>query len=159
MKRFRPAKKADLEAILTLMRGYYAEDGYRFAKAASRRAVMRLVLNEKLGRLWVAEDRDGVVGYLAVTFGYSLEYQGRDACIDELFIAKRARGKGLGREALALAEVYCRARGVQALHLEVEQRRKRALRMYRASGFADRERRLLTKRFSGIVARGARGMA
>ncbi len=145
MNRFRVATEADLEAVIAMMRCYYAEEGYTFVESASRQAVMELISDEKIGRLWVAEDSDGMVGYVAVTVGYSLEYQGRDAFVDELFIAARGRGKGLGREALAMAESYCRLRGVRALHLEVEHHKEAALELYRNTGFEDHERRLMTK--------------
>jgi GNAT superfamily N-acetyltransferase len=149
MAGFRLARTSDVDTILALMSGYYRQDSYEFDEALSRRAVGELIANESLGRLWVFEDDDGVDGYLAVTLGYSLEYGGLDAFVDELFLHERARGKGLGREALAVAEQYCRARGVRALHLEVEHHRPRALELYRAGGFGDHGRRLMTKKLEG----------
>lgn len=146
MERFRPATERDIAAVLELMRLYYAEDGYPFAEAEARQAALRLLQNEHLGGLWVAVEEHGVVGYLAVTLGFSLEYRGRDAFLDELYIAEESRDRGLGREALALAEAYCREHGVQALHLEVERHRKKALALYRRNGFAEHDRFLMTKR-------------
>jgi ribosomal protein S18 acetylase RimI-like enzyme len=144
--RFLRATPSDAKAILLLMREYYAEDGYPLVEAECERAVLGLIEDGHLGRLWVARDDScEVVGYLAVTLGFSLEYRGRDAFIDELYIAERARGRGLGREALRLAEDYCRALGVRALHLEVEPHRKRAQLLYREAGFEDHERHLMTK--------------
>lgn len=145
---FRPGTAADITPIVALMRQYYAEDGYPFDGAQSRRALERLIADETLGRVWVLEDEDGVAGYLAVTLGYSLEYGGRDAFIDELFLAARARGRGAGGRALDLAEAWCRARGVRALHLEVEPHRERASELYRRRGFVDRGRRLMTFRLA-----------
>lgn len=149
MERFRPAAEADVDAIIEMMRRYYAEDGYLFAEAEARQAVVDLIRDDKLGRLWVARDPDRVIGYLAVTLGFSLEYRGRDAFIDELFIEDRARGQGLGRRALEIAESYCRERGVNALHLEVEHHREAALELYRRSGFENHDRLLMTKLLNG----------
>jgi ribosomal protein S18 acetylase RimI-like enzyme len=143
---FSPATQSDAQAILLLMREYYAEDGYPLVAAEGERAVLDLIEHAHLGRLWVARDDSGaVVGYLAVTLGFSLEYRGRDAFIDELYIVERARGQGLGREALRQAEDYCREQRVRALHLEVEPHRKCAQRLYREAGFEDHERHLMTK--------------
>ena len=146
MGRFRSATEPDVEAIVEMMRRYYGEDGYPFVDAESRAAVGALLRDERLGRLWVAQAGGRVVGYLAVTLGYSLEYRGRDAFIDELFISEEARGRGLGREALEVAEAYCRQVGVKALHLEVERHREPARELYRRAGFEDRDRYLMTKR-------------
>ena len=145
---FRMATLSDVESILALMAGYYSQDEYEFVEAVSHRALIDLLDNAHLGQVWVVEDAEGVMGYLAVTFGYSLEYRGRDAFIDELFLHERGRGQGAGREALAIAEAYCRARGVRALHLEVEPHRTSAFELYRASGFEDHDRRLMTKRLA-----------
>jgi len=145
MDRFRPAVEQDVDAITAMMRKYYAEDGYPFADAEARQAVTDLVRDDNLGRLWAILDQTRIVGYLAVTLGFSLEYRGRDAFIDELFVAEEARGKGLGREALEMAEAYCRERGVKALHLEVERHREPAYELYRRTGFETHDRFLMTK--------------
>jgi ribosomal protein S18 acetylase RimI-like enzyme len=145
---FRMATTSDVDSILALMAAYYSQDGYEFVEADSRRTLIDLLDNVHLGQVWVVEDAEGVMGYLAVTLGYSLEYRGRDAFVDELFVHERGRGQGVGREALAVAEAYCRARGVRALHLEVEHHRTRALDLYRAGGFQDHDRRLMTKRLA-----------
>ena len=149
MPQFRPASDRDVDAIIDMMRGYYAEDDYPFSEADARRAVIGLISDESLGRLWTIQDRDRVVGYLAVTLGYSLEYRGRDAFIDELFIETESRGMGLGREAMEIAEVYCREHGVKALHLEVERHRQSAYELYRSTGFEDHDRYLMTKLLDG----------
>ena len=145
MSQFRPASERDVDDIIDMMRGYYAEDDYPFSEADARKAVIHLISDQSLGRLWSIQDRNRVVGYLAVTLGYSLEYRGRDAFIDELFIETGSRGMGLGREAMRIAEAYCRERGVNALHLEVERHRQGAYQLYRKAGFEDHDRFLMTK--------------
>jgi ribosomal protein S18 acetylase RimI-like enzyme len=47
-----------------------------------------------------------------------------------------------------LAERECRARGVRALHLEVEPGNERAHALYRRSGFAERGYVLMSKRLA-----------
>jgi GNAT superfamily N-acetyltransferase len=111
----------------------------------ARAAALALINDPSLGRLWVIRDGDAVVGYVAVALGFSFEYRGREAFVDELFIAESHRGRGLGREALALAEAWCREAGVNALHLEVERHRENAVELYKRRGFADFGRYLMTK--------------
>ena len=143
--RFRPAKPGDIDSIVAMMHDYYAQDGYTFVEAEARAAALMLISNPGLGRLWVACDGLTVVGYVAVALGFSFEYRGREAFVDELLIAESHRGRGLGREALELAEAYCREAGVNALHLEVERHREQALELYRRRGFSDFGRYLMTK--------------
>ena len=144
---FRRVSVADLPALLDLQAAYYREDGYPFDASAARAAWTALLADEGLGAAWTAVAGDDVVGYLVVTFGFSLEYRGRDAFIDELYVTPGWRGAGLGRQAMTIADAACRASGVRALHLEVEPDKPRAAALYASHGFADRGRRLMTKRF------------
>jgi ribosomal protein S18 acetylase RimI-like enzyme len=80
-----------------------------------------------------------------LTLGYSLEYHGRDAIIDELYIIEEYRGQGIGTRAIELAAKESRSLGIKALHLEVERKNTNAQHFYRKIGFEDHDRYLLTK--------------
>ena len=147
---FRAALRADVPAMLAHQRDYYAAEGYAFDETAARGALDGLLGDANRGRVGVLDDAGVVVGSLAVTFGWSLEYQGRDAFVDELYVAASHRGRGLGRMAMTLAEDACRAAGVRALHLEVERANTHARALYERTGFVDRERLLMTRRLTPI---------
>jgi ribosomal protein S18 acetylase RimI-like enzyme len=146
MSRFRRATSADLDVLLPAQRRYYLEDGYAWDEAAARGALADLLEDSALGLVWIAEHEHELQGYVVLTFGYSLEYRGRDAFVDEIFFLDAYRRRGLGREALELVDEACRAAGVRALHLEVERDKQGALALYRSVGFEDRQRFLMTKR-------------
>lgn len=141
----RTAQQGDLDALLGLQRTYYLEDGYAFVESEAREAWATLLSDSELGCVWMIENDSGAVGYLVVTLGYSLEYRGRDAFVDELFVLSRQRRRGLGTTALAVAEETCRELGVRALHLEVERDKLAEQATYRRWGFADHRRYLMTK--------------
>ena len=144
---FRPATAADVPAVLRLQSGYYADEGYPYDVKAAERALRQLIGDPSLGRFLVADASGEVAGYLAVTFGFSLEFGGRDGFVDELFIASHARGAGFGAQALAVAEEACREAGITALHLEVEHANVRARALYERNGYHEHSRHLMTKRF------------
>ena len=73
------------------------------------------------------------------------EFHGRGAWVDELYVREAWRGQGLGRASLAFAEELGRRAGIKALRLEVDRGNARAQRLYRAAGFQDHDRFLLTK--------------
>ncbi len=143
---FRAAGDSDISRLLDLMEALYAEDGTApFIRARVEQALGGLLRDGERGRVWLIE-RDGVsAGYLVVTWGFSLEFHGRDAYIDELYIAPAYRDAGLGSEAIALAEAVCREAGAGALHLEVDLGNDRAHALYRRCGFTERGHRLMTK--------------
>jgi GNAT superfamily N-acetyltransferase len=82
---------------------------------------------------------------MVLTFGFSLEFHGRNALLDELYLREEFRGRGLGRASLVRAEEICRREGIRAVHLEVDRVNVRAQEVYRKAGYKDHDRYLLTK--------------
>jgi ribosomal protein S18 acetylase RimI-like enzyme len=142
---FHRATRGDAEELLPMMRGLYEHDRLPFDEAAARDAPERLLADERLGGVWLVRSGAETLGYLVLTLGYSLEFRGRDAFLDELYLRPEARGRGAGRKALEFAEGVCRALGVRALHLEVERANTGAQALYRKYGFVDHDRYLMTK--------------
>lgn len=145
MPGFRPALPSDIDALTALVQAFHAEDGYPFDEGEVRTNLALLLQEPALGRVWVAEDGGAAVAYLVLTLSFSLEFRGRDAFVDEIYVSLSHRGKGLGTRALALAEEACRELGVRALHLEVERDNVEAQALYRRAGYVDHDRYLLTK--------------
>ena len=142
---FTVAIRSDIPTLLQFMREYYEFDHLAFDEDVARTALESMVSDDSLGRIWVIHHVDEAVGYLVLTLGYSLEYGGRDAFIDEVYIRSSYRGRGIGTAALTFAEEQCRALGVRALHLEVERANINAYGLYRKIGFVDHDRYMLTK--------------
>lgn len=108
-------------------------------------AIQALLADDRLGCVMVAEDSGHALGYTVLGFGYSLEFHGRDAFVDELYVAETARGNGIGSLLLDAAEMACRARGIKAMHLESGHGNPRATGLYERRGFKAHERHLMTK--------------
>jgi GNAT superfamily N-acetyltransferase len=145
---FRVATRADLDALLPLVQAYYEFDHLAFDERVARTALGNFIDDPTCGRVWFISVAGELVGYLILTLGYSIEYGGRDAFIDEVYIRESHRGRGIGQQALAFAEAQCQAFGVRALHLEVERSNSNAHALYRKVGFVDHDRYLMTKRLS-----------
>jgi GNAT superfamily N-acetyltransferase len=142
---FTPADASDVETLLPLVREFYEFEHIAFDEADAREALRQILSDARLGRVWLMRAGAEVVGYLVLTFGFSLEFKGRDAFVDELFLRADVRGRGLGTRALRVAEEACRHEGIRALHLEVERANTVAQEVYRRFGFRDHDRYLLTK--------------
>jgi GNAT superfamily N-acetyltransferase len=145
----RVATPSDAETILAMMEEFYAEERYPFDRAKALAALLPLLEDRSKGRVWMIEETGSAVGYFVLTLGWSLEYHGRDAFVDEIFVSPSRRGRGLGRLSLEVLEKACRALEVKALHLEVE-RENPAMELYRKWGFTDTGRLLMTKRLASF---------
>ena len=143
---FRFAGDEDIETILGFMRRLYIQDHLTFEERVARATLAAIVQDRGLGRVWIICDGEEPIGYAILTLGYSLEYRGRDAFVDDLYLAPELRGRGLGGDALAAVEAAARELGVRMLHLEVERENRSAAALYLRRGFRDNERQLLSKR-------------
>ena len=142
---FRVAELADTDTLIEMMRDFNAHERIAFDEPAVRDTLARLFANDAYGLTCLILLGEEVAGYVVISFGFSIEFRGRDAFIDELFVKDEFRGRGLGATALRHAEGVCRERGVRALHLEVERQNTGAQSVYRRAGFVDHDRYLLTK--------------
>ena len=139
------AGEENVGTILAFMRDFYVLEGNAYDEGMARRALLDFVRDPSLGRAWLIRLGEETIGYVVLTFGYSLEYRGRDAFIDEFFIAAAHRGRGLGAKVLRFVDQACRDFGVRALHLEVGRKNAGAQALYRKHGFEDHDRCLLTR--------------
>jgi GNAT superfamily N-acetyltransferase len=142
--RTRPAVSADIPLLVEMMTEFYAESGYPLDPARAGTAFEQLLADPRLGGVWILQWEDRPAGYIVLTLGYSMEYGGRDAFVDDLFVRPTHRGRGLGTLALAEVRAACHELGVRALHLEVGHDNDRAAALYRRAGFVAHDRRLLT---------------
>jgi GNAT superfamily N-acetyltransferase len=128
------------------MAAFYAESSYPFNSDKAFGAFKTLLSNDSLGQCWLIESDLVPIGYIAVTYTFSLEYFGYAAFIDDLYISPDYRRQGLGRRALEVAEAECLKRGILALHLEVDALNIAGSALYERFGFSATTRKLLNKR-------------
>jgi ribosomal protein S18 acetylase RimI-like enzyme len=142
--RLRRATPADLPDVLPRTLALNAHEGIVVAPDALEAALHTLLSEPALGGVWLIED-GAVIGYAIVTFGYDLEFAGRDAWLTEFWVDEHARNTGAGAAALALLDSELRPLGVRALHLQVRPENP-ALRLYERAGFEKSPRLVLTRK-------------
>lgn len=136
----RVATPADLERLLPLVTAYHRFEGIHRTDQERRQALLPLLdLESQVGFILLVADNDELVGYLALCFGYTIEFGGRDAFVDELYVAEGERGRGLGSRLLQAAKEQATKLGVNALHLEVARANAAAKTFYSKLGFKGRE--------------------
>jgi diamine N-acetyltransferase len=143
---FRPPSIADLDLLLQLVQEYYEFDHHRFDKELIRSLLTAIIKDESCGYIWLIEVGSEAIGYVFLAIGsYSLEYGGRDAFIDEIYLRENHRGQGIGSQTIEFLKATCATLGVKALHLEVERQNTNAQGFYRRVGFIDQDRYLMTQ--------------
>lgn len=80
--------------------------------------------------LWLAVDGDDVIGSVALR-----DLGDSTVELKRMYLRPAARGRGLGKELLALALAWSRERGFERVRLDTSERMVAAQRLYEAHGF------------------------
>lgn len=134
------ARIEDLDRLEPLVAAYHAFEGIEGTEEARKAALTPLLEGTPHGVAYLIGPRRAPVGYIVISFGYSVELGGIDGFIDEFFIRERVRGRGMGSEVLLTLLPALSDHGVKALHLEVDRDNERARRLYQRAGFEPREK-------------------
>ena len=140
------ATLSDLETLFEMMRHMQRDDPWEepFHEPTVRANLVELLQNPVYGVIYIVHEANAYIGYLIICFDYSLEYRGKGAWIDELFVEPTHRGKGIGTQLLDLADRASKDRNAKVLHLEVNHANP-AIELYRRRGFSDHRRYLMSK--------------
>ena len=143
MIQFRPITTSDIDVIVKMMQEFYAIDNYPIDVEISKNLFHEFVADENLGKAWLILSNNQIVGYVILTFIFSFEYQGKIAFLDELYLSEKARGKGIGNQAVAFIIEQSKKLSLKLIYLEIENHNQNAQKLYIASGFELHNRRLM----------------
>ena len=145
MQSFQLATIDDIETMIKIMPIYYEYDHLVFDETKARATLNKFFSTSEFGRIWLLMDEEGKqgLGYIVTTFGFSMEYGGKVALIDELFVLEKHRGKGFGSRAIKHVQEESKKLGIETLRLEVTKNNQRVISLYQKLGFKDLGRSLL----------------
>lgn len=139
------ATAGDIPTLLGMMETFCTLEHLHFDAEIRELLILQMLNNEALGTLYSIRMNGESAGYVAICFGFSFEYLGKDAFIDELFLKEEFRGQGYGKEIINFISDQCALYGLKAVHLEVDHSNQQAQNLYRKAGFAGKDRHLWTK--------------
>ncbi|UWR41078.1 GNAT family N-acetyltransferase [Phaeobacter inhibens] len=140
------ARPEDLDRVLDLVAAFHQETGIASDDSLRRAAIEPLLEGLPYGAVYLIGPSRAPVGYIVVTFSWSVEFGGMDGFVDELYIRPPVRRRGIATEVLfALPRTLAEA-GIKALHLEVDKNDDTARGLYTRARFEPRERYMLMSR-------------
>ncbi|WP_449466963.1 N-acetyltransferase family protein [Stenotrophomonas humi] len=141
----RVARPEDFPRLIAMVRDFYVEDCIPYQPERVEPGLQTVLGNPSLGAvLMLSSDDLAEVGYVTLGWCFSVEQGGRFVLLDELYLAPAARGRGWGRQALAMARDWAAGQGAAVIRLEVNHHNAKAKRLYLAAGYRDDERDILT---------------
>lgn len=129
------AKPADLNNLIQLLSNQFAEHDIELASKELRDALEIMLKNDSLGLCLLAEKDGQPVGFAAISLAWTLEYGGKTAWLDELYVLATQRSAGIGNKLMDAVIAECQSLGCHAIDLEVEEEHERAEHLYQRKGF------------------------
>jgi GNAT superfamily N-acetyltransferase len=147
MKSFdvRIATTDDAPTLIPMMADFNRLEEIAWSAEAGEPALRTLLGDASLGVVGIVERDADAIGYFVVTWGFDLEWNGRDAFLTELYLVPSERSGGVGRELLARIERIAKEHGVNALHLMVRNENAHARRLYDGAGYVSPPRLFMSK--------------
>ena len=134
-----------IPTLLEMMREFYSQQEMSFDESAASLAIDSVLKNPELAQIYLIFRGAELAGYFALTFCFSLEFHGRFALLDELYLRAPFRRQKLGKAVVVFAEELCKKAGINAMRLEIGRKNQPAQSLYSAAGFKQDERNLMTK--------------
>lgn len=110
----------DLERLAALVAAFHEEAGIALEDAARREALVPLLEGGPHGAAYLIGPARAPIGYVLITFGWSVSAGGLEAKIDEIFVRPGVRGRGVASEVLRSLPRALKQGGVRALRLEAD---------------------------------------
>lgn len=133
------AKPDHLDKLVALVEAFHTEAGITSTDESRRAGVSPLLAGIPHGCAYLLGPPKAPIGYIVICFGWSVEFAGLDAIIDELYIRPGVRGRGIATEALTALPRALSNFGLRAIHLEVDKTNTAALKLYQRAGFFPRD--------------------
>lgn len=133
----------DTERVLSLMTRYHEEAGIRSDEVIRARAVAPLLDGSPHGAIWLIGPQRAPLGYVVVSFGWSVQRGGTEGWVEECYIRPSVRGRGIGTEVLHAVAVSLGKGGVIALHTRVGRENDALVRFCKRVGFRPQDNILL----------------
>lgn len=135
----RLARPEDLSKLLPLVADFHQHMGLDLTDEHRTTALTPLLTGSPHGAIYLIGPSMAPIGYVVISFGWSIEFGGLDGMLDEIYLRPSVRGRGIGQEVLSeLPKALARA-GLKALSLEVRRDDDAAQRFYTRLHFKTRD--------------------
>lgn len=111
------AQASHRDKLVPLLAAFAAEQGLTVAQDVRLRALDQMIAGVPQGAIWVIGPLRAPIGYIAVSFGWSLTSGGMEGTLTELFIRPGVRRRGIGTEVFTALLPRLAEAGVTRFHL------------------------------------------
>ncbi|MEG4799725.1 GNAT family N-acetyltransferase [Microcoleus sp. ARI1-B5] len=130
------AREADLASLVGLAAAFRDRLGQSTPSDTDFRESIARMLNDAKTEFFLACDlQENNIGYVQCRYRYSAWISGLEAELEDVFVVREARRRGVGRRLVEFAIDRAIERGCSAIGLNTNERNEDAIALYRRLGF------------------------
>lgn len=120
MTSLNPAGTQDIGVLLPMIETCHDELGLGFQPDVVQTALTPLLAGSQLGQVFLAGPRRAPIGYVALSYGWSLRQGGVCGVLDQIFVRPQVRRRGIGSSILSALPGQLRQAGIRSLAAEID---------------------------------------
>lgn len=124
-------------ALLALMARSHEERAMPFDDAHRTKVVKPLLDGNPLGAVWLIGPARAPLGYVIISFGWSVAQGGMIGWVEDVFVRNSVRRRGIGTEVVHAVSVTLKKSGVRSLQARIGADDTIASQFCRRVGFRD----------------------
>ena len=129
-----------LNSAEQLVKEFHAFENIISDRSKRLKALEPILSNSPLGEFFLIQTAQDHIGYIFISYSWSLEFGGKDAMLDEIFIKAAYQGQGVGKSALKRVHDYLKENETIAISLEVSHENNNAQQFYDSLGYKSRDK-------------------
>jgi ribosomal protein S18 acetylase RimI-like enzyme len=130
------AREADLDALVRLAVAFRDHVGQSTPSAGEFCSSIAMLLRDASAEFFLASTPTAAgVGYVQCRYRYSAWMLALEAELEDVFVVRKARRRGVGQQLVAFAIARATAKGCRSLGLSTNERNAEAVSLYQRLGF------------------------
>jgi GNAT superfamily N-acetyltransferase len=106
--------------VLGLMARFHEDAGLPYDDAHRSTVAEPLLDGSPLGAIWLIGPGRAPLGYVMISFGWSVADGGMVGRLEEVYIRASVRNRGIGTEVMHAVTVNLRQAGLRAMHVQLQ---------------------------------------
>lgn len=140
------ASLEDLDRLDGLIAAYYEEDSKKLPAERRRAGLEPFLKNEPYAAAYLIGPVRAPVGYVLLSFGWSLEIAGHYCKIEQIFVRKGVRGRGIATEVLMKLSSMLKSKGMKTFYLHANQEDQKVKQLCKRTQFISDSSFILMRR-------------
>ncbi len=137
MTTYRIAKVEDIKELCRFLNELFTQEAeFTPDEAAQERALKKIISDESVGEIFVAQKDDEIVAMVNILYTVSTALGAKVAILEDMIVDKRYRGQDIGSSLIEFALNCVKAKGCKRVTLLSDSDNFKAHKFYEKHGFA-----------------------